>query len=101
MATTVNSGRDFFVQNVTVSAAAPTPVTIEASALTTYHVSSVIISCRTSVALQLTRGQNDGNFFTIPAGGSLTLSIDPLASPMFYLQSQSGSVTAEILLLLE
>lgn len=97
MSTVVNSGKDFSIQNVTVPASAPIAVTIPTTLLNPDRVSSVIIQCRTSVAMQLTRNSGDGNYFTIPSGTALSLDISTLSSPCFYLQSASGTVIAEII----
>lgn len=65
--TTISKGQEFEVRNITLNANTDTPIDFN------QQVNSVTLKCRTSVDILFRRNSNDGNYYTIPAGGTLTL----------------------------
>ena len=100
MATTVNQGRSFFIQNITVNSGVQTPFTVPAALQNTYNVNAMIIKCRTAADMTLTLNKGDGNYFTIPSGTSLLLDINTIQPVIGYL-SAGSNVVAEILMKVE
>lgn len=82
--------------NVSVGTGTPTAITINDNT-----VNSVYIQCRTAVNLELRREAGDSEYFTIKSGTVFNLQTRLVEEEPFYLQSASGSVTAEILLVQE
>ena len=93
MAQTVNSGREIHIWNFTLSTTATKIVLNQ-------KVNSLVIRCRTAVDLYLREG-GAGDYFTIPAGSSLTLDINTNTYEPFYLSASTGTPVAEILGTLE
>jgi len=90
MPTLVSSGQDFRIWNFTLS-------TSDTQIVLNEKVNSLIIKCRTSVDLYLRRSGGDSEYFTIPAGSSLTLDILTSNLEPFALRAASGTPVAEII----
>lgn len=67
MATTVNSGVNFEIRNITLNSTTDTPVDFNV------QVNSVVLKCRTAVDITIRRTSGGADYFTIPSGQSLTL----------------------------
>ena len=64
-----SGGQDFEIRNITLNSSTDTPVDFN------QHLNSAILKCRTSVDVYIRRTSGDSNYFTIPAGGSLSLDV--------------------------
>ena len=90
MSVQTNSGRKVEVYNFSVTTSGSTIV------INDKDVNSFVIQCREEVDLHL-RESAAGDYFTIKAGSSLTLDINPDTLEPFHLTSASGTVTVEII----
>lgn len=90
MSTSVNSGKDFFIWNYSVGTS-DTPIVLN------QYVNSLLIRCRTAVALDLRESAGASTYFTIPSGTTLTLNLSTRSLTPFSLTSENGTVTVEIL----
>ena len=90
MAVQINSGRKVEVYNFSVDTSGSTIV------INDKNVNSFIIQCRESVDLYI-RESAAGEYFTIKAGSSLTLDINPDTLEPFHLTSATGTVNVEII----
>lgn len=90
MSTITSSGTKIEVITIDLESTNDDPVVF------TNAVQQITIKCRTSAAILVKDGNNATPYYTIPAGGSLTLSVSALGSNV-WLRSATGSVTAEII----
>ncbi len=92
----VIGGQDYEIRNITLSSTDDTEVDFNE------QVNSVVIRCRTEVDMQFRKTDNNGNYFTIPAGSSLTLDVNVTdkAQGGFifgFLRAASGTPVAEVI----
>lgn len=92
MATSINSGADFEIRNITVNSTTDTPIDFN------NRVNSVLIRCRSSVDLYVRYLPNASDYFTIPSGTSLSLDVS-MRRPdeAFYIRSASATPIVEVI----
>jgi hypothetical protein len=92
MATATNSGSDFEIRNITVNSSSDTPVDFNS------RVNSVLIRCRSSIDLYIRYDRNSADYFTIPAGTSLSLDVSMRKEDdAFYVRSASDAPIIEVI----
>ncbi len=91
MATVVTAGQDFEIRVITLNATTDTPIDF------LQKINAFTIKCRSNVDIYLRHDINSADYFTIPAGGSLTLDVAVGNKVPCYLRSSSGTVIVEVL----
>lgn len=91
MATVTNAGQDFEIRTITLNSSNDTIVDF------LQRVNSIIIRCRTAVDIYIRHDNNSADYFTIPAGSSLTLDVGMGTKTPCYLRASSGNPIAEII----
>lgn len=82
-------GQNYEIRNISAGTASDTPIDFN------NKVSTFIIRCRSSVDIYLRRSNNGADYFTIPAGATLTLDVTIGNQIVGYVRSSSGTVVIE------
>ena len=90
MATVTTGGQEFRIWNFTLA-------TTDTQIVLNERVNSLVIRCRQQIDIYLRRSSGDSDYFTIPAGSSLTLDVQVRNLEPLALRSASGTPVVEIL----